>query len=189
MAEKHTGFEAIDVPITLGTGAKINRHVDLNAPSFEKPAANYPGSTFEGIFATRDFDKTTQQSMYFTINIPHRWKSASDIVAHIFWVHDTNAADAAKFVRWGLEYKAIKAGEAVTGAGTSITKDQASLNATEGKLINTIFTTKILGSNLETHDQLAIRVYRDAANDDLNMDARIIMVHLEFQMDKLGEVI
>ncbi|GAI82964.1 unnamed protein product, partial [marine sediment metagenome] len=87
---------------------------------------------------------------------------------HFFWLVDANAPDAAKFVRWGFQYKATAVGEAVAGVGTSVTQDIANLHAakyTAGTMIETTMTTKLLGSALTVHDQMALRFYRDGDAD------------------------
>ena len=181
---------AADGELTLFGTARVNRHVDLPAAVLTGPAATLPALDIEGVFVTYDFSKTTEQSLYYTHNVPCRWALTTDVEVHFFWLLDANAADAAKFVRWGVQYKPIADGEAVAGAGTTFTQDVASLdvgNYTAGTLIETTLTTKILGSALAVHDQVGMRFYRDSTNDDYNNDARLVMVHLEFLMDKLGQ--
>ena len=108
----------------------------------------------------------------------------------IFWFMDGNAANAAKFVRWGIQYKSTAVGEAVAGVGTSFTQDVASLDAanyTAGTLIRTEMTTKILGTALAYHDAFALRLYRDGVADDCADEARVIALRLHYTMDKLGK--
>jgi len=175
--------------ITLHGTARVTRHLDLDGASLTGPAATIPVANSEGDFFTWDFSKTAKKSVFYTMNVPHRWAEATDMEVHIFWFGDTNAANSALFVRWGFEYKGIVAGEAVTGAGTNYTQDVDELDAgnyTAGDLIETIMTTKILEGALETHDQLGIEFFRDGANDDYDDEARLIAVHILYTQDKLG---
>jgi len=174
--------------LALYGDARVNHHIIISPADVKLPAANMPGETLEGVHATLDFDKTTEQSVYYTINIPHFWAVGTDVEVAICWLHDTNAANANIFVRWGIEYHAVSTGGVVAGATTTITQDSAGHNTDQGLLIHTMFTTKILGANLEDHIHrpLGIRIYRDVA-DDLNEDARLLLLHLEFLQDKLGE--
>ncbi len=174
-----------DGKILLFGTARVIRHVILDAKRFKMPAANFPGESFEGLFYTLDFDKGTEQNAYGQEHVPFRWAEGTDVEIAIDWLHD--GVDAGVVV-WGIEYKAIKAGEVVVGAGTTITKTSAG-NHAAGQLVRTAFTSKILGSNLEADDILAFRLFRKAADgaDTLDEDARTINVHFHFIKDKLGK--
>lgn len=187
MVEQHTGFESIGEPITLGTGSKVERHLRIDAKRFQIPAANYPANGFEGLFPTLDFDKATEESIYANGFVPLRWKSASDMTIAINWFHDT--LDAGK-VLWGIEYRSIKSGETIDDSTTTITQLSAGTH-TAGDLVTTTFSTKILGSNLESDDIIGIRLFRKAADatDTLEEDARLVSMHTYFTQDKLGKVI
>lgn len=186
-AEKHTGFEAVGAPIILGAGSLVERHLRIDAKRFWNPPASFPGASFEGLFRTLDFDKNTEESVYCFGFVPLRWKPASDITIVINWLHDS--VDNGVVV-WGIEYKSIKTGETIAGAGTIITQNSAGTH-TAGQLISTTFTTKILGSNLEEDDIIGIRLFRKAADgsDTLNEDARFVSMHTYFTQDKLGKSI
>lgn len=179
---------AADGELALAGTARVHRHHYVHAEMFKKVVGGSPpGDSLEGMFGTLDFDDAAMEQVYATLNIPYRWAVGTDIEAHAVWLIDANAADAGKFVRWGIEYRAVAIGEAVAGATVSITEDQAGLNNIQGKRIDTVFGTKILGTNLATHDQLGLRAYRDATNDDYPDDARLIGLHVIFTMDKLGK--
>ena len=172
--------------LTMIGNARINRHHYIISEHFKKPAANFPDDGWEGVYYTSDFDKTTEQSVYYTINIPYRQDSSTDMHVHMFWLHDTNQANADIFARFGFEYHSVAEGEAVAGGSTTITHDSAGHNTDQGKLILTTFTTKILAANIATHDQLAFRFYRDVA-DNFTEDVRVVAIHIGFTMNKLGE--
>jgi len=167
--------------------ARVYRHFHVPSSSFVKQGNQDPDFSFEGLFSTADFDDTAMQELYYTLNVPYRWSVGTDVIAHIFWLHDANAADAAKFVRWGIEYRCCAAGEAVAGGDGNNTVDQASLNANQGLLISTNFGTAIPAADMAAHDQVGVRFYRDATNDDYVGDARLVAIHFEFVKDKLGQ--
>jgi len=173
--------------LTMSGNARVNHHYIITPSDVKLPAANMPGESLEGIHATLDFDKTTEQSVYYVLNIPYFWAVGTDIEVAICWLHDTNSANPNIFVRWGIEYHAVSDGGVIAGATTTITQDSDGHNTDQGLLVHTMFTTKILGANLENHIHrpLGIRIYRDIA-DDLNEDARLLLLHLEFLQDKLG---
>jgi len=184
MKHTHVGGDYARVNMKDLTGT-VTRHVIIDPTRFKIPAANYPSEGFEGIFYTLDFDKATDESAYCIEHIPYRWDKDTSIEVEVFWLHDS--VDTGVVV-WGVEYLGIKDGETVDGS--SVTTTQASAGThTAGELVSTKFTTKILYTNLEVHDMLALRFYRDAnhASDTLDEDARIINVCFHFTMNKLGK--
>jgi len=184
MKHNHSGGDYARVNMSDLTGT-LTAHLVLEPKRFKLPATNYPSETFEGLYYTLDFDASTEESVYAQEIIPFRWAVGTDMEVEINWFHDTT--DNGKVV-WGVEYKAIKEGEAITGSGTTITQVSAG-NHPADELISTTFEDKILGSNLEQGDLFAVRVFRDAdnANDTLGEDARLLQVHFHFTIDKLGK--
>jgi len=173
--------------ILLVAGARIRRHLLIDPARFKLPAADYPGESFEGLFYTLDFDKTTEQGAYAQDHIPYRWDTNTDIEVVVRWLHDN--ADNGKVV-WGLEYRAVKTDEVIADGNVTISQASAG-NHPAGKLVETIFTTKILKANLERHDQFAVRLFRDVADgaDTLGEDARMVDVHFHFTENRLGEAL
>ncbi|MCK5283941.1 MAG: hypothetical protein KAK00_11175, partial [Nanoarchaeota archaeon] len=174
---------ATDGELTLTGTARVTRHLRVGSGSWYRGAAA-PTEGVEGVFSTLDFDAGTDDECYFTLIVPHRWDSTVDIEFVVDWFY--NGAQDNGTVCWGLEYKSIKAGEAVTGAGTTITKVSAGTHTT-GQLVRTAFTTKILASNLECCDTIGLRLYRDVSADTLATDARLLNTHFHFMMNKLGK--
>ena len=174
---------ASDGEISLHGTARVTRHLRVGAGSWNH-GASAPTAGFEGVFATQDFDAATDDECFFTLIVPHRWDSSVDVEFVVDWFYD--GAQDNGTVCWGLEYKSIKDGEAVTGAGTTITKVSAG-NQQPRQLVRTTFTTKILASNLECCDSLGLRLYRDVSGDTLATDARLINTHFHFTQNKLGK--
>jgi len=176
---------AEDGELTLVGDSRVRGFMRLDPKRFKIPAANYPGETFEGIFYTLDFDDSTEESAYAEVEIPCDWDNTTDISVSVYWFHD-NADNGA--VKWGLEYRAIKCGETVSDATTTITETSAG-NHAAGELVCTTFTTGIAAADLERGDELAIRLYRDAddAADTLGEDARVIAVQFCYTKNRLGE--
>lgn len=171
-----------DGELNLHGTARVIRHLRVGAASWDKGAAA-PTAGFEGVFSTLDFDAVLDDEAHYTIIVPHRWDTTIDIEFAVDWFYDGGQDNGT--VCWALEYKAIKAGEAVTGAGTTITKVSAGTHTT-GQMVRTTFTTKILAANLEAGDTLGFRLYRDVSADTLATDARLINTHFHFTMNKLG---
>ncbi|GAH64811.1 unnamed protein product, partial [marine sediment metagenome] len=140
----------------------------------------------EGVFFTVDFDSSADDEIWYTLIIPSRWDTSTDIVFAIDWFYDGVQDNGT--VCWTLEYKGVKAGEAVVGAGTTIIQTSAG-NHTTGQMVRTLFITKILATNLEEHDTLGLRLYRDVSEDTLGTDARVLNTHFHFTKNKLGQAI
>lgn len=179
---------AADGEIVLHGTARVTRHIYISPAILKLPAANYPSTGLVGLFPTLDYDAgATDESAYTEVEVPFRWDSSTDIEVEIAWTYEGSQDDG--FVVWGIEYKGVKAGEAVTGAGTSITQKSAGTHTT-GQMVRTTFSTKVLHGNIEADDDLGVRVYRhssDGANDTLAVDAKLINVHLHMIMNKLGQ--
>jgi len=175
---------ASDRTLTLHGSARVKRHWLIDPSRFKLPATNYPSEGFEGIFATLDFDKNTEESAYVTDVIPCRWDNTTDIEVVVGWLHDT--ADNGAVV-WGIEYLGIETGETIAGSTTTITQTSAG-NHPENVLIRTTFTNKMLAENIDHGNAVGIRLFRQAGNlaDTLDEDARVIEVHFHFTMNKLG---
>jgi len=185
----YTQFD-VDGEITLAGTARVQRHHPLGVGVLVKHGANDPTLDNEGLYTTQDYQAGAIQELFYEKNVPWRNVDGGDKTVELFWFMDGNAATAAKFVRWGVQYKSTAVGEAVAGVGTSFTQDVASLDAanyTAGTLIRTELTTKILGADLTAHDCLAIRIYRDGVADDCADEARLVAVRAEFLMDSLGK--
>ena len=172
---------ASDGEIGLTGTARVTRHLRVGAGSWNH-GASAPTAGFEGVFATQDFDAATDDECFFTLIVPHRLDLTVDVEFVVDWFYD--GAQDNGTVCWGLEYKSIKDGEAVTGAGTTITKTSAGTHTT-GQMVRTTFTTKILAANLECCDSLGLRLYRDVSGDTLATDARLINTHFHFTQNKL----
>jgi len=179
-----------DGELRLHGTARVKRHLYIWSPALQKKGNADPDAGWEGLFATYDFDKTIEQELYYTMNVPYRWDNTTDINFNILWEHETNQADADKKVVWGIEYMAIAEGEVLDGATSTTTEASAgSHNVDAGKRVDTIFTTGIPSSGLAPHGQAGLRIYRDAdsGDDDLDEDVKMIGVHIEFTQNKLGK--
>lgn len=175
----------VDGELNLHGTARVERHWIADATRFKLPAVNPASESFTGLFYTLDFNKDRTDRAYLLEHIPFNWADTTDIEVSIdwCWAGITLTYD----VVWGIEYKAIKDGETVTGDGTTITETGTA--PTGNVLERTTFTTKILGSALEADDNVAIRVFRDGANelDTLNCDAKLVCIHFRLIQDKLGK--
>jgi len=180
--------------VLLTGKARVTRHLRVGAGSWNHGAAA-PAAGFEGVWTTLDFDNATDDEAHFTLIVPHRWDTTVNIEFVVTWFYDgagsPGTVEDAGTVCWALEYKAVKAGESVTGAGTTIAKTSAG-NHSSDKEVRTTFTATISASNLEACDSLGFRLYRDVdgggdSGDTLAVVARMTNTHFHFCQNKLGK--
>ncbi len=174
--------------INLHGKARVERHLRIGAGAWSH-GATAPTSGFDGVFSYLEFDNASDDEVFYILVVPARLDLSIDVEFAIDWYY-TGAQDNGT-VCWALEYKAIKEGEVVTGAGTVIAKTSAGNHLT-GKMVRTTFTTKILASDLEEHDTVGFRFFRDVdgahdAGDTMLANARGINTHFHFTQNKLGK--
>lgn len=181
---------ASDGRATLVGAARVKRHLRIGAGSWDV-GAPAPSEGFDGTFVYLEFDNASDDEAYFIVSVPARWDNTTDVEFELDWYY-TGTQDNGT-VCWALEYKSLKAGEAITGAGTTIAQTSAG-NHTTGQMVKTTFTTKLLAANLERGDTVGLKVYRDVDGgndngDTLATNARGINTHFRFIMNRLGDTL
>ena len=176
----------IDDVLTLSGDGRVKRHIRIAAPSWRKgtvaPADGFVGVGAAEMIPVLVFDNATDDSVHYNLIVPFRMEVGSTIDVLIDWCF--SAADAGTVI-WKMEYVCLAEGEAVDTATTTISKTTAG-GHTEDTLIRTQLDTGITGA--VAHDALAVRLYRDVT-DTMTQDIKLIDVHFEFTMNKLGEAI
>jgi len=79
-------------------------------------------------------------------------------------------------------------GDDVTGDGTTVSQLTAGTHTT-GEFVRTAFSTGLIAANLEAHDIVGMKLWRDGddGTDDLAKAAIMLQVHFEFTQNRLGE--
>lgn len=156
-------------------------------PGFEKFLDNGAGSA--GVFLYW-FDKTTEEEVFFTVQLPHSWKEGSDIYPHVHWVPKTAKA-ANPDVCWGLEYTWANK-EAVFGKTTIVysnTRVPTGTTTDAAKHYKTTFAA-ISGTGKTFSSMLICRLFRDAAGvgltDDYDDDVGLLEFDLHIELDTIG---
>lgn len=150
-----------------------------NAPGFSKLADNGSGST--GVFAYQ-FDATTEENLYFVIQLPHRYSRGTNLRPHVHWCPTSTNTGS---VVWGLEYF-TNIGGAVIGATTIVTVTQAASGTSLRQHIASF--PEIVGTGLIESAIINCRLFRKAADaaDTYTADAALLGVDFHFQVDKMG---
>jgi len=185
---------AADGEHTMAGTARVMISIDLEPVLATRPAANPPGEGTEDAFPTHDFNPTTDESVYFHLELSHDYAAAGLIHVHFDFFVDTAPASAESVV-WGVEYKKQSIGDNFDfSAGTTTGYTQTSV--TTGTPANDKKTHQSAEVSLTTTgfaagDYILLRLFRDAdgtgGTDDYTADARVIDYHIEYLSDKLGE--
>ena len=156
-------------------------------PDFAKILDNGAGS--QGVFSYL-FDQTSEEELYFNVQIPHSWKYESTIHAHVHWAPTANGSAGQK-VSWGLEYSVAKIGSTF-GNTTIIYGDTTTPDETlvaDRHYLTDLGDISMTGVD-SVSPMLVCRVFRDAGGtggtDDLASDAALLEFDFHFQIDRPG---
>jgi len=185
---------AVDGELTLVGTARIMRSIDLEPVLATRPAANPPGEGTEDSFPTHDFNASTEESVYFHLELPHDYAAAGTIHAHFDFFVDTAPASAESVV-WGVEYKKLSIGDNFDfGAGTTTAYTQTSITTgtpANDKKVHQSAEISLTTTGFVAGDYILLRLFRDAdgtgGTDDYTADARVLDYHVEYLSDRLGE--
>lgn len=142
----------------------------------------------QGVFLLM-FSATTEQELYFTIQIPHGYKVGSTLYPHIHWTTRVGTPSGTDVV-WGLEYSAIAIGG--TFPTTTIITANSVIGAigtptgTGQHLITSLGT--ISGSGLGISSILICRLFRAATNgsDTFANETGILGFDIHYEQDTEG---
>lgn len=175
-----TQWDDLRVPV-LSTKAGGSKE-----PYFSKVFDNGAGS--QGVFSYL-FDASTEEELYFMVQLPRNWKQGSDIEAHVHWLPTVNGA-AGQDVCWGLEYTWANIGS-VFGNTTIIYGDTNHL--AETLVADKHYITELgrIDATDKTFSSMIIcRILRDATGaggtDDYPNDAALLEIDFHYQIDSLG---
>ena len=146
------------------------------------------GGSSAGVY-TFWFDKSTEEELFFTIQMPHAWKEGSILKPHLHWVAKTTGSG---LVGWGLEYvwtnvneifptnTSTVYGESVAGGDTSVVANK--------HYITPMSDIDATGKTLSS--MLVCRIFRDASgigtSDVYGNDAGMLQFDFHFEIDSDG---
>ena len=170
--------------IVLIGNARVKRHIRVSAPSW-KLGVTAPTPGYEGIVPTLDFDSSSDDSVHYSLIVPYRLDTTTNMSFSVDWNYDGVSDDGN--VTWCLEYIIFNEDEIVDGTTTTICQ----LSETENKnetLIRTKFTQE-MNTDLNPHKIIGLRLYRDVSEGTLSGDIKFIQSHFEFTQNKLGRAL
>lgn len=167
-----------------------DNNIDLSIP--KRPVANPPAEGTEDGFPTLDFDDGTDESVFIMFHLPHTYADGGQIHMHVDAFVDTAPTNPENAV-WALEYKKQSHEDNFdfsTGTSTvNCTHPVPTGSPGNDKKIQESDQLVLNTTGFIAHDIILMRLFRDANNpvDDFTGDVRLMHIHIEFLIDKLGE--
>lgn len=157
-------------------------------PQFTKMKDNGSGS--QGVFAY-SFSPTSEQELYFMVQLPHSYKLGSDLYPHIHWIPSADGAEGKK-VSWGLECSHAEIGD-IFGDTTIISGNEIHDGDT-ALVANKHYLTSlgtIDGSSIDSVSKMFVcRIFRDATGalktDDYPAAAFGLEFDIHYEVDTFG---
>lgn len=148
------------------------------------------GSGSQGVFSYL-FSATTEEELYFMVQLPHGWKYETDLHPHIHWAPTVNGSAGQK-VSWGLEYIV---GEINSVFGdTTIIYGDTPIGEPSSLVANTHYLTEFpvisMSGITSVSTMLLCRIFRDATGaggaDDYANDVALLEIDFHYQSDRIG---
>jgi hypothetical protein len=169
------------VPIT---STKLGGSKD---PGFEKAFAS---GASQGVF-TYFFDPSSEEELYFPVQLPHCWKEGTNIHPHVHWFPKVSGTSGQK-VGWGLEYTWADIGQKFSDTETIFGDQHVPTGDTTLEAGKHYLTPlgEINGSGYTLSSMLLCRIFRDATSsgstDNYAGDAGLMEVDFHIEKDRPG---
>lgn len=156
------------------------------APTWTKFKDNGSGS--QGVFLWM-FSPSTEQEVYFTVQIPHGYKVGSDLYPHVHWT-TTSIAPTRTNVVWGLEYTVVKIGGNFSNTtilnANSVISGITTISGVGQHLITSFGAMS--GTNLDISTILVCRLFRKAvdASDTYTDPVGLLGFDIHYEKDTQG---
>jgi len=191
-----TSVEA-DGTITLQGSATVFKDLLVPVFSTSNSSSNPPslgrtkdnGSGSQGVF-TYYFSGSTEQELYFLVQMPHDWKEGSTIFPHVHWTANTTLGTTK--VRWGLEYTWVN----ITGTlentsiiyGEDLIAPVGTVTAYKHAITELAASTGIIATGKTLSSFIMCRIFRDATagTDNYSGSAALLGIDFHMETDALG---
>jgi len=161
------------------TNHETQNHIRISSESMKAVGGSHGTA---GVINFLNFRNAQDDEAYFTWMVPFRRKKDTNVKIILRWYY--TGGDDNNDCEWNLTFDAVKPGDDPTTGTISLVEVKTSI-ATDDTIGETTFT--ITGTDLENHDDVGIKIWRDGS-DALTADAKLINVHIEFTKDKQGEL-
>lgn len=139
-------------------------------PGFAKFVDNGSGS--QGVY-TYLFDKSTEEELFFVLQLPHEWVEGTDLFPH---VHCAPMDTGTGTVRWGLEYSWQNVNGGAFPSSTIIYTEATAMPGVAKSHLLMPFTSIIDGQNQTISSMVMLRLFRDVAGDNYNNDVALLEI-------------
>lgn len=142
----------------------------------------------QGVFLWM-FSASTEQELYFTVQIPHGYKVGSDLYPHVHWTTASGTPSGSN-VSWGLEYTVTPMGGTFTNTTIITTNSLAPIIGTPtgtGQHLISEFGS-ISGANFGISTILVCRLYRNTTDpsDTFSNEVGLLGFDIHYEKDMVG---
>lgn len=168
-------------------GSKAPVWGGASATAFKKNGSS------QGVFLWM-FSASTEQEVYFTIQLPHSYKFGSALKPHVHWTtttgtlsHTGTNPDYYVNVVWGLEYTVVAIGGTFPNTTLINSNKVISATAVTGQHLITPIGD-IAGTNLGISTILVCRLYREVGNalDNFGEEVGLLGFDIHYEKDTQG---
>lgn len=153
----------------------------VNLTTLSGPAGAPPTmAAFAGPIFAWEFSGSASNALFFTLQIPHRYKHGSDLKPHIHWTKTTGSASD---VIWGLDYVISSITSNYSATATTIYTTNTCPTSMQHTLSS--FPT-ISGTGLTGSAVMVGKLYRLGETDADTAQAWGLNFDVHFEVDKLG---
>ncbi len=142
----------------------------------------------QGVFLWM-FSSSTEQELYFTVQIPHSYKVGSTLYPHVHWTTAVGTPTGTNVV-WGLEYSVVAMGGSFPNTTILTANNIVPIIGTPSGIGQHLITPlgTILGTNLGISTILVCRLYRavDNASDTFGNEIGLLGFDIHYEKDTQG---
>lgn len=175
--------------VTLAGDARAWEDLRFDANALKAAGVKDPAySTVLGTLRGYTFSPTTQEELYFAVQMPHSW-SGEAIHPHVHWFTATASTNVT--CRWGLEYAWADIGSTFS-APTTIYASTVSPVTTiieSKKHYVTSFSSLVPSTNQDGFSAMLLcRLFRDStvAADTFDQNANLLEFDIHYSVKRLG---
>ena len=179
-------------PHNINTDGVVSHWDDLRVPANAVrvgPIRDPSFDNFTGGLYTYLFSPSTEEQVYFNVQIPHIWKQGSPINPHIHW--GPNATNGtSETVRWGLEYTISEINGIFPVSNTIYAEDTGTFTD-KGHYVVGFGSDAIDVSAIDSVSTMLIcRLFRDSThpNDDLVASCWFYEADIHIEIDAPGSI-
>jgi len=171
-----------DKTLRLASVAYKDELVPPNAIRRGSSAPDWESFAPSGNLEAMGFDDSTEQEVFFDVQLNHDYKEGEDIYPHVHW---SPGGTGTGTVRWGLEYSWANVDAAFAASTTVYVEDDGSGTAWDQQVAA---WSALSGTGKTISSILKCRLFRDAshANDDYTGDAYFNGFDFHIPVDTLG---